>query len=82
MFDRLFSDRKEQKKKEQHEKELKERLAKKVANYDAEVESQNSSAGDSEDDTDASEHTEFVLNGKKLRVAKEQITIYDLDTDK
>ncbi len=66
MFDWFSRQRREQKLKDAHEQELKKTLASKVAHYEKYV--------DSADD----EFTEVAINGKKVRVAKEQITINDL----
>jgi preprotein translocase subunit YajC len=63
MFDWFSSQRREQKRKDAHEKELKKSLASKVAHYEKYV--------DSADD----EFTEVAIDGKKVRVAKQQITI-------
>lgn len=66
MFDWLSRQRREKKRNEAHEIELKKSLASKVAHYQKCVESA--------DD----EFTEVAINGKKVRVAKQQITISDL----
>jgi hypothetical protein len=82
MFSRLFADRREKKRKEEHERELKERLAKKFARYEAEKALKEETARSVADDTtDVRDYTEIVVNGKKLRVAKEHITIHDLQLD-
>ena len=66
MFDWFSSQRREQKRKDAHEKELKKTLASKVAHYEKYADS-------AHDD-----FTEVAINGKKVRVAKEQITINGL----
>ncbi|MDH3629953.1 MAG: hypothetical protein OER98_02435 [Gammaproteobacteria bacterium] len=63
MFDLFSRQRREQKRNDAHEKELKKSLASKVAHYKKHVEP-------ADDD-----FTEVAVNGKKVRVAKEQITI-------
>ncbi len=63
MFDWFSRQSREQKSKDAHEKELKKSLASKVAHYEKYVEP-------ADDD-----FTEVAVNGKKVRVAKEQITI-------
>ena len=78
MFSQFFKDRKEKKQKEEHELKLKKALAEKFSNYD-------SSPAKSETTTPKSDQTDYTtitLNGQKLRVAKEQITIYDIDPDR
>jgi hypothetical protein len=66
MFDWLSRQRREKKRKDAHENELKKSLASKVAHYEKYVDS-------AHDD-----FTEVAINGKKVRVAKKQITINDL----
>ena len=63
MFDWLSRQRREKKRKDAHENELKKSLASKVAHYEKYVEP-------ADDD-----FTEVAVNGKNVRVAKEQITI-------
>lgn len=63
MFDWLSMQRKEQKRKDAHEQELKKSLASKVAHYKKYIEP-------ADDD-----FTEVAIDGKKVRVAKQQITI-------
>jgi hypothetical protein len=66
MFDWFSRQCREQNRKDAHEKELKKTLASKVAHYEKYVDS-------AHDD-----FTEVAINGKKVRVAKEQITINGL----
>jgi hypothetical protein len=72
VFDWLSKENKAQKLKELHERELKASLSKKLSRY---KEAQQTSQHGSVDN----DHTELVLNGRKLRVAKKQITITDID---
>ena len=57
---------KEDKRKEAREQELKASLSEKLKSYEA---SRQVNLDDSDD------HTELVVNGKKVRVAKQQITL-------
>ena len=66
----LSKKRSDDKPKEIQEQELKKSLSKKLSEY----ESQNNEAKD--------DFTELVVNGKKLRVAKEQITLTSGKPDK
>lgn len=72
VFDWLSKKGKAQKLKEQRELELKASLSEKLSRYQ---EAQQTPLSDSLDN----DHTELVLNGRKLRVAKKQITITDVD---
>ncbi len=63
MLDWFSSDSKEKARKAKKEADLKRSLAAKLAQYEEAM-------NDSPDD-----HTEVVIDGKKLRVAKEQITL-------
>jgi len=65
MLDWLSKKKKEDKLKETREQELKRSLSEKVAQYQ-QVQQE-----------PADDHTEIFVNGKKLRVAKEQITLGD-----
>ena len=62
-----ISKKKEQKLKEEREEALKRSLSEKVANYQK------------QQDEPADDHTELFINGKKIRVAKEQIDLSDPD---
>ncbi len=66
MFDWISKHRREKKRKDAHEQELKRTLASKVANYEKHKESAQK------------DFTEIAIGGKKVRVAKENITINDL----
>ena len=72
MFDWLSKQSKAQKLKELEEQELKASLSEKLSRY-KEVQQASQSASLDND------HTELVLNGRKLRVAKKQITITDIE---
>jgi len=63
MLDRLFKNRKERKQKDLQEQELKKSLAEKVSKYEQ------------HDDTTNTDYTNITIDGKKLRVAKEHITL-------
>ena len=63
MLDWLSKKKREEKIKESREQELKRSLSEKVAQYQKIQEEP------------ADDHTEIFVNGKKLRVAKEQITL-------
>ena len=65
MLDWLSKNRKEEKQKQRREEELKKSLSEKLAQYQEKMK---------EPDDD---HTELLLNGKKIRVAKEQITLQE-----
>ena len=68
MIDWFSKNHRDQKKRDAHEKDLKQSLAKKISEYE-EI------ANNQEDD-----HTEVFIGGKKIRVAKEQINIQDVDS--
>jgi hypothetical protein len=63
-----ISKKKEQKRREEREAELKRSLSEKVAQYQE------------QQDDPADDHTELFINGKKVRVAKEQIDLSDPDS--
>ena len=63
MLDWLSKKRKEEKQKQQREEELKKSLSEKLAQYQEKMQEP------------VDDHTELFLNGKKIRVAKEQITL-------
>ena len=67
MIDWISKEGRERKARDKREKELKQSLAEKVSQY------QQASEKVSDD------HTEVFIGGKKLRVAKEQITIKPID---
>jgi len=63
MLDWLSKKKKEEKLKDSREQELKRALSEKVAQYQQ------------AEETPADDHTVIFINGKKLRVAKEQIDL-------
>ena len=63
MLDWLSKKKREEKIRESREQELRKSLSEKVAQYQKVQEEP------------AEDHTEIFVNGKKLRVAKEQITL-------
>ena len=63
-----ISKKKEQKRREEREAALKRSLSEKVAQYQE------------KQDDPADDHTELFINGKKVRVAKEQIDLSDPDS--
>ena len=68
MLDWISRKKSDEKLKEIREQELKKSLSEKVAQYQkAEAEP-------------VDDHTEIFVNGKKLRVAKEQITLSETDS--
>ena len=73
MFDWKSKKRKEQERKQAHEEELRASLSEKLSRYEEEREN-------TVPDDGGSDHTELVLNGRRIRVAKNQITITDIDT--
>ena len=72
VFDWLSKESKAQKLKQLQERELKDSLSKKLSRYKEDQQAALSGSLDND-------HTELVLNGRKLRVAKKQITITDVD---
>ena len=64
--------RRERERKEAEEKALRESLSAKLSRYEQAHHNQNSGAADDD-------HTEFVIDGKKLVVFKNQITLTDID---
>ena len=72
MFDWLSKKRKETKRKEQREQELRASLSEKLSQYEQNRDIEQTDAGDND-------HTVMVLNGRRLRVAKSEISITDID---
>ena len=68
MIDWISKKHRERKRREAHERQLKKSLAEKISQYE---QSRNKSIDSSPKD----EFTEVFINGKRLRVAKEQITV-------
>jgi hypothetical protein len=66
MIDWFSKKRREEKKKLAVEKSLKKSLAEKVSSYET------------LEDKEVDDHTEIFIEGKKIRVAKEHITILDI----
>ena len=71
MFELISKKQREKKRKEAHEKALRDSLAEKISRYEQ------SRAGKSGHD-DGRDYTELYVNGKKVRVAKQQITVTDV----
>lgn len=65
MLDWLSRKKREEKEKRTREEELKKSLSEKLAHYKE------------KEQEPADDHTELFINGKKVRVAKEQITLGD-----
>ena len=70
MIDWLSKKRREEKRKQAEEDKLRASLSEKLARYE---ESQNTAPPDTGDD----DHTELMIDGKKLRVPKTQIDLAD-----
>ena len=71
MIEWISKKRKAQKRKQASEAELRASLSDKIARYQA---AQQTPAPDADED----DHTELMVNGKKLRVAKKEITLTDI----
>ena len=71
MIDWISKKQREQKRKEEHEKALRESLAEKVSRYERE----HSEPPEQQADQD---YTELLVDGKKLRVAKQVIDVTDV----
>lgn len=71
MIDWISKKHKEKKRKEDHEKALRESLARKVSRYEEE---HSGPAGDES----GQDYTELLVDGKKLRVAKQVIDVTDV----
>ncbi len=71
MIDWISGKRRAQKRKQASEAELRASLSDKIARYEAAQQSNPA-------DTDEDDHTELMVNGKKLRVAKKEITLTEL----
>ncbi len=70
MIDWLSKKRREEKQKQAQEEDLKASIAEKISQYEA---SKETNISDEDDD----DHTELMVNGKKVRVAKQQIDLTD-----
>ena len=69
VIDWISKKRREEKRKNAEEQKLKDSISEKLARYE---ESQQTSPDDADDD-----HTELMVDGKKLRVPKTQIDLAD-----
>ena len=72
MFDLISRKQREKQRKEAHEKALRESLAEKISRYEK------TRADEAGHDDDGQDFTELRVNGKKLRVAKQEITVTDV----
>lgn len=68
MLNWISKKRREEKRNQAHERQLKKSLAEKISRYEQ-------SRSNSIDNPPADDFTEVFIDGKKLRVAKQQITI-------
>ena len=68
MIDWISKKRREEKRREAHERQLRKSLAEKISRYEQ-------SRSNSIDKPPENDFTEVFIDGKKLRVAKQQITI-------
>ena len=68
MIEWISRKHREEKRREARERKLKKSLAEKISRYEQ-------SRGNSGDNPPADDFTEVLIDGKKLRVAKQQITI-------
>ena len=71
MIDWISKKRKAKQQKQVREDELRASLSDKIARYEA---AQQAAGGNDE----ADDHTELVVDGKKLRVAKKEVTLTDV----
>lgn len=71
MFDWISKKQREQKRKDAHEQALRESLADKLSRYEQ-------SRTDETASKDEQDFTELCVNGKKLRVAKQEINVTDV----
>jgi cytidylate kinase len=79
MLGRFFKEKRERKAREQHERELKQRLAEKCARY---TQLHGNDSTQTDVTQEITDYTEVMIQGKPTRVAKENITIHDLDEEK
>ena len=68
MIDWLSKKHREEKRREAHERQLKKSLAEKVSRYEQ-------ARSDATENPPGDDFTEVFIDGKKLRVAKQQITL-------
>lgn len=71
MFELISKKHREKKRKEAREQALRESLADKISRYE---QSRNAAA----ESKDGQDFTELCVNGKKLRVVKQEITVTDV----
>lgn len=72
MIDWISKKQRDKKRKEAHEQALRESLAEKVSRYEQ------SRTDEPKDDDGGQDFTELFVNGKKLRVPKQEITVTDV----
>jgi len=65
MLDWIFKKRRNKKRRDAQEQELKRSLANKISKYVDSI------------DTKENDFTDLTINGKKMRIAKENITLFD-----
>ena len=71
MIDWISKKQRDKKSKEAHERALRESIAEKLSRYE-------DARSDSADNADNQDFTELYVNGKKVRVAKQEITVTDV----
>lgn len=71
MIDWISKKQRDKKRMEAHEQALRESIAEKISRYE-DARTGSADGGDSQD------FTELYVNGKKVRVAKQQITVTDV----
>ncbi len=71
MFELISKKQREKKRKEAHEQALRESLADKISRYEQ-------SRCNQPSNDDGQDFTELCVNGKKLRVAKQEIDVTDV----
>lgn len=71
MFELISKKQRDKTRKEAHEKALRDSLAEKISRYEK-------SRSDQTGHDDGQDFTELCVNGKKLRVAKQEITVKDV----
>lgn len=71
MIDWISKKQRDKKRKEAHEQALRKSIAEKISRYE-------DARTDSAADADDQDFTELYVDGKKVRVAKQQITVTDV----
>ena len=71
MLEWISGKRKAQRRKQTRDEELRASLSDKIARYEAERQTTST-------EPEADDHTELMVNGKKLRVPKKEITLTDV----